>query len=137
MRHSCGITSGRSTLWPFTDGQRHRRMFQLIAFLWLCSAADLFLTVWAHRFTPLIEMNPLARGLLETGAIGLLVVYKGAMTLLGSSLLWWNRKHGRAELALWGMVFVHILLAIRWSNYTDRCMQAPADAPSQIQVALR
>jgi hypothetical protein len=137
MRQSNGIILRPFWSWPFTDGQRHRRMFQLIAFLWLCSAADLFLTVWAHRFTPFLEMNPLARGLLETGAIGLLIVYKAAMTLLGSSLLWWNRKHGRAELALWGMVFVHILLAIRWSHYTDRCLQAPAEAIPQIQVALR
>jgi hypothetical protein len=137
MWQSSGIISRRSTLWPFTDVQRHRRMFQLIAFLWLCSAADLFLTIWAHRFTPFVEMNPLARGLLETGAIGLLVMYKTVMTLLGSSLLWLNRKHGRAELALWGIVFVHVLLAIRWSNYTDRCMRSPADAIPQIQVALR
>jgi Domain of unknown function (DUF5658) len=112
-------------------------MLQLFAVLWLVGAVDLFLTIWAHRFTPFFEANPLARGFLETGAVGLLVLFKTATTLFGSGLLWATRRHRRAEFALWGVVVVHILLAIRWSNYTDRCLQVPPTSISAIEVAMR
>src|SRR5438105_12481753 len=108
-------------LWPsqvqLLDGRR-RRIGELLAVLWILSLADLFFTIWAHRFTQFYEMNPIARALLESGAVGLLVWYKLLLTATGSTIFWRTRRHGRAELALWGIVVVYVLLALRWSSYT-------------------
>ena len=50
--------------------------------------------------------------LLEDGVGHLLVV---AVEDLGRRRL---RGHGRAELAMWAVVIVYVLLTIRWSGYT-------------------
>lgn len=109
--------------WPssfhFVGGSRHRRVGELLAVLWLLSLADLFFTLWAHRFTQFCEVNPIAQLLLESGALGLLAMFKVAMTLAGSTIFWHTRSHGRSEIALWGVVFVYVLLAFQWSHYTS------------------
>jgi hypothetical protein len=98
---------------------RRRRVGQLLALLWILSLADLFFTIWAHRFTPFYELNPIARALLESGAIGLLIWFKLVMTATGSTIFWRTRRHGRAELALWAIVIVYVVLALQWSSYTN------------------
>ena len=98
---------------------RHRRVGELLAVLWILSLSDLFFTIWAHRFTPFYEMNPIARALLESGAIGLLIWFKLVMTATGSTIFWRTRRHGRAEIALWLIVVIYVLLAFQWSSYTS------------------
>ena len=101
-----------------TDETRAKRVGHLLAVLWILSAADLVFTIWAHRFTPFHELNPLARALLMQDALGGLCVFKIGLTGVGSLIFWHLRGHGRAEAALWVMVAVYVALAIRWSNYT-------------------
>jgi hypothetical protein len=91
---------------------------QGIAILWMLSLSDLFFTLWAHSFTPFDELNPLAAMLLNQGLFGLLVTMKIGMTFLGVTIFWRLRGHGRAELAMWAVVLVYVLLTIRWSGYT-------------------
>jgi hypothetical protein len=108
--------------WPLSisiiDGDRHRRVIELLGIVWLLSLADLFFTIWAQRFTPFYEINPIARALLHDGATGALIFFKVGLTGIGSAIFWRTRRHGRAELALWGLVLVYVLLTIRWSHYT-------------------
>jgi hypothetical protein len=80
--------------------------------------SDLFFTLWAHSFTPFDEMNPLAATLLNQGLFGMLVTMKIGLTFLGATIFWRLRGHGRAELAMWAIVLVYVLLTIRWSGYT-------------------
>ena len=101
-----------------SHAHRHRRMGELLGILWLLSIADLFFTLWAHRFTTFYEANPIARAMLSAGAIGALVLFKFSLTLIGSGIFWRVRRHGRAELALWAVVGVYVLLAFQWSAYT-------------------
>jgi hypothetical protein len=98
---------------------RHRRVFELLGVIWMLSMADLFFTVWAHRFTCFYEMNPIARALLTHGATTSLVIFKIGMTGIGSLLFWQMRRHGRAEIALWGIAAVYVMLAFQWSSYTS------------------
>ena len=105
-----------STAWP--SDARSRRVGQAILVLWVLGAADLMFTLWAHRCTPFLELNPLANALLSENRLTGLVVYKLALTALGTAIFWHLRGHGRAEFALWGMVVVYFALAVRWSNYT-------------------
>jgi hypothetical protein len=98
------------------DDCRPRRVVHLLSVLWVLSMADLFFTVWAHRFTPFHEANPLARALLNTPAA--LVAFKLFLTATGSTIFWRLRPHGRAEAGLWAVVAAYVLLTIRWSQYT-------------------
>src|SRR5436309_1624348 len=93
------------------DGCRRRRMGGLLGL------ADLFLTLWANSFTPFRELNPIAASLLRDGIVPL-VAYKVAVTAIGSFIFWHLRDHRRAEVALWGLAIVYVLLAFRWSDYT-------------------
>ena len=100
------------------DHCRSRRMAELIILLWVLSLADLFFTIWAQRFTPFTELNPLASLLLSQNHIPLLIAVKVGLTGFGAAIFWRLRNHARAELALWGVVLVYVLLTFRWSDYT-------------------
>ena len=102
------------------DGCRARRVAELIAVLWLLSLADLVFTIWAELFTPFCELNPLAAHLLHHGRITALIAGKVALTGLGAAIFWRLRRHARAELALWLVVMVYVVLTIRWSDYTNQ-----------------
>jgi len=65
-----------------------------------------------------MELNPLARRMLLSGSIGLLVAYKVGMTGIAAAVFWRLRRYARAELALWLIVVVYIMLALQWANYT-------------------
>jgi hypothetical protein len=101
------------------DGCRTRRVAELIALLWVLSLADLFFTIWAQLFTPFQELNPLAARLLNQNHINLLIAGKIALTGLGAAIFWRLRKERGAELALWAVVLVYVLLTFRWSDYTN------------------
>jgi hypothetical protein len=96
---------------------RQRRVAQAIAALWILAVADLAFTIWAHIFTPFIELNPVASAMLRIG-FPALVAFKFTVTMIGTVIFWRLRGHGRAELMLWGLVLVYVLLAMRWSEYT-------------------
>jgi hypothetical protein len=104
------------------DGRRPRRVAQLIAVLWLLAIADLLFTLWAHFFTAFHELNPVANLFLEKDLIPSLVLFKLVVTAIGTSIFWRVRHAPRAELALWLVVGVYVLLAMRWSNYTDHAL---------------
>ena len=98
------------------------RVGHLVAALWVLSLADLAFTIWAHRYTPFHEANPLARALLEQDAIAGLILMKVLLTGLGAGIFWRLRRHGRAEAALWALDGLYVLLALRWSDYTAGTM---------------
>ena len=100
------------------EGSRARRVTQGIAILWVLSMSDLFFTLWAHTFTPFDELNPIAASLLNHGLLGMLVTMKVSLTFVGASIFWRLRGHGKAEMAMWAVVIVYVLLTIRWSGYT-------------------
>ena len=100
------------------DDRRHRRVAQLIVIIWMLALADLFFTLWAHFFTPFSELNPLAAYMLRANMVPSLVLYKLVVTGIGTSIFWRLRDHGRAELALWGLVGAYVMLTMRWHNYT-------------------
>jgi len=104
------------------DGCRTRRIAELLIVVCVLSMADLVFTVWAQLFTAFYEMNPLARGILHHNAFFPLVVMKVALTGIGAGIFWRLRKYWRAELALWLVVMVYVLLAIRWNFYTVEAM---------------
>src|SRR5437868_14068059 len=99
---------------PSFPESRTRRFLELIATVWLLSLADLFFTIWAHLFTRFQEANPIARSMLLGNQFSTLILYKVSATLVGTLIFWRLRKHARAELALWGIVVVYVILALPW-----------------------
>ena len=104
------------------DDRRHRRVAELIAILWMLSLADLCFTLWAHFWTPFNELNPLAHYMLSRNLVPTLILYKLVVTGIGTHIFWRLRNHGRAEIALWGVVGAYIILAMRWSAYTSSAL---------------
>lgn len=104
------------------DDRRHRRVAELIAILWMLALADLFFTLWAHFFTPFHELNPVANYMLRHNWVPTLILYKLVVTAIGTQIFWRLRDHGRAEIALWGLVGAYVLLTMRWSNYTNNVL---------------
>ena len=102
----------------YWEDARTRRVGHALLALWVLGLADLVFTIWAHRCTPFLELNPLANALLAQNAMTGLILFKTGLTAFGSLIFWHLRGHTRAEAALWAMVFVYFALAIRWSNYT-------------------
>ena len=97
---------------------RYRRVSELLITLWILSIMDLCFTLWAHRFTPFIELNPLAGALLGRNLVAGVVLYKLTLMLIATAIFWRLRNSGRTEFALWGLVLVYTLLMFRWADYT-------------------
>lgn len=102
---------------------RPRRVAELIIVLWMIGACDLFLTLWAHHYTPFYELNPLARYLLSLDAQTSLVLFKVACMLIASAALWLTRRTKRCEFAAWGMTTVYFVLMFKWSTYWVQVLQ--------------
>ena len=115
------LIPGPAELSQLADESHRRRLWrvvQLLAALWVLSLADLAFTLWAHRFTDFNELNPLARALLDNRSFTALVGMKVGLTALGAGIFWHLRRYARAEVALWALVGVYVLLVLRWSDYT-------------------
>ena len=112
---------------PFSlfDSHRPRRVAELIGIVWLLAVADLFFTLWAHFFTHFNELNPVANYLLRRNLLPSLILFKLVVTAVGTQIFWRVRHNRRAEVALWGLTAVYILLALRWSAYTATAMAMP------------
>jgi hypothetical protein len=104
------------------DRNRSRRVAELIAIVWLLSLLDLFFTLWAHFFTHFHELNPLASYMLRQNLVPSLILFKLVVTAVGTLIFWRVRNHGRAEMTLWAVVGVYVMLAVRWSTYTTSVM---------------
>jgi uncharacterized membrane protein len=98
---------------------RPRRVAEALMILWLLGAADLFFTAFAIRSPAFFyEMNPLARTLLVSHGLVGLIALKTILLGIGAVIFWHLRRFARAEIALWGLVLVHVLLIVQWSQYT-------------------
>ena len=111
-------------------------MFELIVTVWLLSLADLFFTIWAHLFTPFAEANPIARSMLIGNQFATLICYKLSATLVGTLIFWRLRKHAHAELSLWAIALVYVMLTLRWHQYTLGASIPTATAADDDVVAV-
>jgi hypothetical protein len=102
------------------DECRVRRVAELLVIVCFLSFVDLLFTIWAQLFTQFHELNPLARGMLHRNALLQLVMMKVALTTVGAGIFWKLRRSRPAEVALWGLAVVYVLLAFRWNAYTSQ-----------------
>lgn len=89
-----------------------------LALIALLSLADLLLTLIYVTEIGLIEENPVARRVMQTGGPSLLVAAKLASVAVCVGILWWARARAISEAAaIFGLV-VLCWLTVRWIEYT-------------------
>jgi hypothetical protein len=112
---------------------RTRRTIELIAIVWALALADLLFTIWAQRFTPFTELNPLARPFVQHNDVLLLTVLKIVSTTVSTGIFWFLRRTPRAEWGLWLSVLIYVGLMVRWYYYTGEVL-AIGDRTRIVQV---
>jgi hypothetical protein len=104
---------------------RPSRVAFLLGLIWLLSLADLGFTLWAHRFTPFVEGNPLAATFLASGMTASVILLKLTTTLFATHLFWRVRRYARTEMALWLIILGLLILTLAWKQYTLAAIDEP------------
>lgn len=101
---------------PSVSRARQRRLFWLLTAAWLVNVFDLFFTQMAYNQSMLVEMNPVAAMILPYGPL-VTALYKFTLLIVGTSILWWYRRHGLAEAAAWAYALVCVFLCFWWHRF--------------------
>jgi len=101
------------------DTKRARRVVLLLLAIILLSAGDLLATSAHLRSTGMVELNPIARAIVEwTQSVWGLALYKGVTVAVCVAVLYRVRTSRQAELGAWLGVAILALLAFHWGAYT-------------------
>ena len=95
---------------------RPRRILLALAAVWTISTFDLGFTLLESSRGHFVEMNPFAAELLS-GPTYVIVLYKAALLVTGSTILLVLRRHRAAELACWFLLASYVGLGLRWATY--------------------
>jgi hypothetical protein len=96
---------------------RALRVTLLLAATFLMGVGDLALTLTYVTSMGMVELNPLARYIMEHGSVKAVALFKfGAMTINGG-ILYMFRQRRIAEIAAWICFIVMASLSIKWDMY--------------------
>jgi len=107
-----------------------RRVVLLILAIGLMGFSDLVITLTYMRSVGMIEVNPIARYMIEIGSVGQLIRYKLFTMGLSCGVLYILRRHPRAEHGAWLCVAILFVLTIHWVRYNS----AIVDYSNEIHV---
>ncbi len=96
-----------------------RRVTLLVAAILLMGLADLAITLTYMKSVGMLELNPIARYMLDIGSIDQLVRYKLFTMTLSCGVLFVLRKHRKAEFGAWICVAALFLLTMHWVRYNS------------------
>ncbi len=97
---------------------RPRRVLLALAAVWVVSAFDLYFTLQERAATHFVELNPLARALLD-GPPWVVATFKFGLLVFGSGILIALRRYSVTEWAAWFLLAVKIYVGVRWLAYFD------------------
>lgn len=100
--------------------RRGARVTTLIIAILLASLADLALTLEFLTSVGMAEANPVARAVIGTGSVALVVGFKLGMSLTACAILLAARRHRTAEIGAWAGALVMAWLMLRWNDYIDQ-----------------
>ena len=83
------------------------------------SLVDLDLTLVYAKTTGMVEQNPIAREIMQTGSVGLLIIWKMLTVTVAVGLLHHARRHRAGELGSWLCIAVLCWLTARWISYNE------------------
>ncbi len=98
---------------------RSTRVTAMVAVILALSLVDLLLTLTYVLHIGLIEDNPVARGVMQTGGPGLLIFWKLLSVGFAGGVLLRFRTRGTAEAAAALCACVMVWLTARWVGYID------------------
>lgn len=97
--------------------RRSVRVALLLSAVSLLNAFDLVFTILAARMGGLIELNPLAAVIVESGSHAALGAFKCLLVGPGLLVLWCCRRHRVSELGCWMLTLLFVGLSYRWYHY--------------------
>lgn len=100
-----------------SDLARARRIGLLIVAIVLMGAADLMCTLIYMYGIGMVEVNPIARRMVEINGATQLVMFKLLTMLLAGSALYLGRFHRRTEACGWGCTVLMLALTLHWVRY--------------------
>ncbi|MEC9374045.1 MAG: DUF5658 family protein, partial [Planctomycetota bacterium] len=113
-------------------GSRGARMVGLLSAATVLQLLDLALTLTFMKTTGMVELNPLARWIVDMGGAEGLVAFKAASVLVSLGVLFAVRHHRSAEIGAWIMCAVLLALTARWiENVAALAMELHAIAPME------
>lgn len=95
---------------------RPTRVLLLLGGIWILNAFDLLFTIMSYQHGMLYEENPLARHLLSSGPIPV-IMFKLTMVIGGSVYLVKYRHHRIVEMAVLTVLLTYASLALRWHDF--------------------
>jgi hypothetical protein len=110
---------------------RPLRVTLLAAAMVLMGLADLQLTLTYMRSVGMIELNPIARQMIEIGGSRQLVVFKLFTIAASAGLLYLLRSHRLAERCAWISCLLLLGLTAHWMRYNQQ-----ATTPEYAALAL-
>lgn len=96
---------------------RAQRVIALVIASSLMSLGDLYMTLTYVTSVGMIELNPLARGLMSLNSPLLVIIWKVALTVFGAGVILLARRKRLAEAAAWVVFFAMAFLTIHWSGF--------------------
>ncbi|MBX3383219.1 MAG: hypothetical protein KF864_06890 [Phycisphaeraceae bacterium] len=98
---------------------RHRplRVVCLLASVVVMSFTDLALTLNYATTVGMMEMNPLARAVMNTGSPASLTLWKACTAGLGVLVLFLLRRHPRGEVGSWVCFAIMAMLCVHWARF--------------------
>jgi len=101
---------------PLLIGTRPRRVVLGVIAVCVLNAFDLGFTLIARHHEFFWEVNPLARGMLDSAAA--LVAFKATLVAFGAGVIVRYRRHRLAEVGCWCVCALYALLTgVWWSFY--------------------
>lgn len=100
-----------------SDQARRIRVVSLLVAIFAMSMGDLYMTVTYASQVGMIEMNPLARALMQGESHAPIIIFKLATVTLATMLLFKVRQTRVGELACWAGMVGLLWLTIRWAEY--------------------
>jgi hypothetical protein len=98
---------------------RTRRVLYLLSLVIVLSLLDLYLTLLFATYGSFAEANPLARAIMQSQSIGLIVAWKLGSVLTTVGILYTVRRARSAELGAWVCLAVLGWLTFQWTAYLD------------------
>lgn len=104
----------------FGPERRPKRVMVLLIATLAMSVADLAMTLTYATSVGMMEVNPIARAVMETGSPWMLTVWKLATAGLGLGILFYCRRFRKAEAASWLCCAVMTALTVHWMGFNHR-----------------
>jgi len=96
---------------------RQRRIVLLLIATLIMGVFDLIYTMTYMQSVGMVEVNPLARWMIELGGPNQLILFKAATMWLSAGTLFLCRRHPVAELWTWACCVVMLALMAHWVAY--------------------